>query len=156
MMGRKVRRNLPLMASGEIEYNKKTLDESDRAAKLRGKAREDSRRRARQCQVQPGDAVIVERNNRGKGDTRFHTKRFTVVEQNNGNLVLADDEGQILKRHVSQTRKVYEWRKPLRDNGILEERSSNEVDPLPNTRPIREKRVPGYLGNYIRRLETIL
>lgn len=147
MMGRKVRRNLPLVASGQMDYDKEDFDKRDRIAKLKSKEREDSRRGARKCQVGPGDTVIVERNNRGKGDTRFHTKRYTVMEQHNGNLVLIDDEGQLLKRHVSQTRKVYEWRKEDED---VSKTKTTEIDVRADLRPVRERRAPGYLENYVR------
>lgn len=153
-MGRKVRWGLPLLSSGKVEHDKEALNERDREAKLKAKEREDNRRGARKCQIQPGDTVIIERHTRVKGDTRFDPKRFTVLEQNNGSLVLTDDEGQLLKRHVSQTKKVFEWREVSEDNDtdVSMEQHHGQL----KSRPLREKKVPGYLHNYVREVKDNL
>lgn len=121
------------------------IDQRDKAAKLDGKIREDARRGANECQVQPGDCVIVERQFRAKGDSRFDPKKFTVIEQSKGNLILSDDDGQILKRHVSQTKKVHDWRAPVTT-------TSSEVRE-PQIRESRNRRAPSYLQDYIRLVE---
>ncbi|XP_055588782.1 uncharacterized protein K02A2.6-like [Uranotaenia lowii] len=143
MMGRKIRRRLPLLNYQRANYRKETLDERDREAKLSGKEREDARREARECRVKPGDTVIIERSNKLKGETRFDPQRYVVLEEANGNLTLSND-GAILKRHVTQTKKVGEWRKDeeketmIRDRGTVEER------------PVRQRTSPLYLKDFVR------
>lgn len=151
MMGRKIRRGLPLLSSGKVDHDEEIFNERDREAKIKAKEREDRRRGARKCQTQPGDTVIVERHARVKGDTRFDPKRFTVLEQNNGSLVLTDDEGQLLKRHVSQTKKVYKWRETPEYNDTDSSMGQSSVQPT--SRPVRERRAPAYLHNYVRVVE---
>ncbi|XP_062715403.1 uncharacterized protein K02A2.6-like [Aedes albopictus] len=146
MMGRKIRRRLPLLAAGNSNHEMDLVDARDRQAKLRAKEYEDARRGARECRVKPGDVVITERTTRTKGDTRFDPTRFTVTEEDNGNLVLCDDAGKTMRRHVTQTqtRKVKEWRTrepavDYKDQGETTRRSSN-----------RDRKSPAYLNNYIR------
>lgn len=138
-LGRKIKRRLPLLSHKKADFDDNALDIRDKESKPRGKYYEDVRRGARKCNVKPGDTVIVERLNRSKGETRFAPQKFTVLEENNGNLVLNNDEGQILKRHVTQTKRVSNWRDETLD------------DPVPeNTeRPSRDKRAPAYLKNYV-------
>ncbi|KXJ68142.1 hypothetical protein RP20_CCG005502 [Aedes albopictus] len=90
MTGRKIKRGLPLLNYGNAGHDEEFLDERDRTAKLQSKEREDSRRGAKPSRVKPGDTVIIERPSRGKGDSRFDPKRFTVLQENNGSLVLSD------------------------------------------------------------------
>ncbi|XP_055630284.1 uncharacterized protein K02A2.6-like isoform X1 [Toxorhynchites rutilus septentrionalis] len=105
MTGRKIKRRLPLLRHESSNIDDELLQQRDRDAKLLAKQREDARRGARPCRIQPGDDVIVERSSRAKGETRFSPTRFTVVEEQNGSLTLTNDAGQIRRRHVSQTRK---------------------------------------------------
>ncbi|XP_062716817.1 uncharacterized protein K02A2.6-like [Aedes albopictus] len=142
-LGRRIKRQLPLLLHKKADFDDDALNRRDMESKLRGKQREDTRRGARKCNVQPGDTVIVERSSRNKGDTRFAHQKYTVLEENNGSLTLSNDEGQVLKRHVTHTRKVSDWR----------EEASND-DPIceSSKRPTREKKAPAYLQNYVQHL----
>lgn len=142
-LGRKIKRHLPLLLHKKADFNDDALNLKDEEAKLRGKEREDARRGARECSVKPGDTVIVERSSRSKGETRFAPQKYTVLQENNGNLVLSNDEGQTLKRHVTQTKKVSNWREEIPKTDQAGETSK---------RPTREKRAPAYLQNYVQHL----
>ncbi|XP_055543287.1 uncharacterized protein LOC129728846 [Wyeomyia smithii] len=147
MKGRKVRRGLPLLKYRKSVIDEQLIDTRDREGKLEGKVREDRRRGAKPSAIGPGDTVIVERyQSKGKGESRFGTKKFTVLKEDNGNLLLTDEEGHITKRHVSQTRKVGQWR----DN------SGSKVDmPIEDNSSNRSKRVPKvpkYLSDYVQTL----
>ncbi|XP_055523011.1 uncharacterized protein K02A2.6-like [Wyeomyia smithii] len=150
LTGRKIRRGLPLLNYSKSEHDEKLLDARDREAKLLSKKREDIRRRAKESKVIPGDTVIVERSSRGEGDSRFGTKRFTVMREHNGSLVLCDADGQQLKRHVSQTKKVRLWRSTTPTK--VPEESSFPGNPADSgasyERPKRERRLPSYLSEY--------
>lgn len=80
-------------------------------------------------------------------------KRYVVSEERNGSLVLCGLDGQQLRRHVSQTKKVQEWRvqKPANKQ---ESKPASNPDVLPDDdrcqRPTRERRAPSYLSEYLR------
>lgn len=172
MLGRKIKRGLPLLQHEKASYDEKLLESTDRQSKLLGKSREDARRGAKPCRVKPGHTVIVERHNRAKGETRFLPKKYTVVHEKNGSLVLDDGDGVVLKRHVSQTKRVHQWRddssahetetsKFANDTGV--DKTNKPVDetangtigkPTDSTRiPVRDARnrkVPNYLNDYVR------
>lgn len=127
-------------------------------SKVQGKKREDLRRKARECRVKPGDHVIIERQTRGKGESRFHPRKYTVDEENNGMLVLSDESGQIIKRHVSQTRKVFDWRET---NSHKNDKSTYLPTSNPETqgdgqvirRSDRNRRSPVHLKHYFHAVE---
>lgn len=154
LTGRKIKRGLPLLKYGKSIHDDQLLDSRDREAKLLSKKREDARRGAKVSKVKQGDTVIVERPSRGKGDSRFSTKRFTVMQEHNGNLVLCDTEGRQIKRHVSQTKKVQKWRKMVSPKASGESSNpacSTSDDSREQIR--RERRPPPYLSEYARAVE---
>lgn len=152
MLGRKVRRGLPLLKRVNVHHDEELLNKRDREAKLRGKKTEDSRRSARKCRVKPGDVVIVERQMRAKGDSRFDSKRYTVIEETNGSLLLVDEDGSTLKRHVTQTKKVHEWTKN-RKRSLEGGNTDYAMTSSSSERPKRETKKPSYLGDYVRMVE---
>lgn len=163
MNGRKIRRGLPLLDS-TVARNDELIEERDQRAKQMAKHREDNRRGARECRVMPGDTVVVERQNRAKGDSRFDPTRYTVHKQSNGNLVLSDEKGKLLKRHVSLTRKVKVWRDPKSGSrlpGPMPQEPTVQLQPSETleeqadvqTRSKRATKVPAYLQDYVRLIE---
>lgn len=149
MSGRRIRRGLPLMNPGKADINEQLLNERDAEAKLHSKAIADVRRGARPCKVSPGDIVILERQSKAKGDTRFDERRHTVVQENNGSLLLSDVNGQLLRRHVTQTKKVHEWRNPDSDSKSekdMKQTKAAETSP----RDSRKRKAPTYLSDYVR------
>lgn len=151
MLGRKIKRRLPLLVHQKSQYDDQLLDERDRLAKIKAKDREDARRGARACRVKPGDIVIVERQSKGKAMSRFDPRKYTVTEENNGNLVLCSQDGQFLKRHVTQTRKVNQWRD---DDNPAPSNDPEDAGERIKPRPVRERKAPAYLGSYVQRVET--
>lgn len=168
MMRRKIRRGLPLICPGKATFDDDELEERDRESKLQGKEREDARRGARKCSVQSGDKVVIERQVRAKAESRFDPHKYTVVQEENGMLLLTDEAGQTLRRHVSQTKKVYDWREPDKPNNPKNdagEKAESRAGPIPVRdevehlkpevvqRPTRERRAPSYLKNYVNTTE---
>lgn len=155
MLGRKIKRRLPLLYHEKADYDEELLNQRDKLEKLKAKEREDSRRGARPCRVGPGDMVIIERLTRAKGDSRFGTQKYTVIKQDNGNLVLQNEQGHTVKRHVTQTKKVGHWRAPdeCSKDDTPDSRISNELPTEPTAeRPRREKNPPSYLRDYVQML----
>lgn len=150
MTGRKIKRGLPLLDFHKVNIDEELLSKRDREAKLAGKHLEDKRRGARSSKMKPGDAVIVERTTRGKGESRFSPRRYTITENNNGSLTLYDQGGHKLKRHITQTKKVFRWR--------TEQRSANADESPVHSKPAvaaqtRERKSPAYLKDYVQPIE---
>ncbi|XP_062557038.1 uncharacterized protein K02A2.6-like [Armigeres subalbatus] len=164
MSARKIKRGLPLLERGKVSFDEKLFESNDRQSKLLGKTREDARRGAKSCRIKPGDTIIIERHNRAKGETRFHPKRYIVQEERNGSLIVSDENGQVLKRHVSQTRKVHPWRTGCvaqNDTGMetpvtkikVDKTASSDSSVSKNpTRDSRKRKTPNYLNDYVRSL----
>lgn len=171
MLGRKVKRGLPLLQHAKATFDEQQLEKTDRESKLASKVREDARRGARKCGVKPGDLVIIERHTRAKGESRFGPKQYTVIQERNGSLVLNDEDGQVLKRHVSQTKKVSRWRDS--NNPMKPVRSATSADIPPSipqrqttstptataetadtTRTVRKRKALSHLQDYVRSLDT--
>lgn len=131
-----------------MNHDEDLLNKRDRESKLQAKQREDLRRSARVCRIKPGDVVIVERVSRSKGEARFGEKRYTVMEEEHGNLLLVYEEGGTLKRHVSQTKKVCEWVENRQNTPEDHEASEGKPSMAP-VRPIRTKNAPSYLRDFI-------
>lgn len=152
MLGRKIQRGLPLLSRGKAHINEQLLNERDAKAKLCSKFHEDKRRNAKPCNVQPGDTVIVERHLKSKGDTRFNTERYTVVQEDNGSLLLKDEHGNLLRRHVTQTKRVRAWRNV--EATVTETENHREPQNENNIgRTTRKRRAPGHLADYVRMAE---
>ncbi|XP_055527458.1 uncharacterized protein LOC129720073 [Wyeomyia smithii] len=162
LMGRKIRRRLPLLVGGSTDHDADLLNARDRRAKLLAKEYEYNRRGAKECRVKPGDVVIAERTARAKGDARFDPKKFTIMEEDNGNLVMCDDAGKIFRRHVSQTRKVKKWRNgeslPKADDAVDSNNSEGDTSgDAKLRRSVRDRKPPAHLAEYERicGLETL-
>lgn len=153
MVGRKIKRRLPLLRYGKANFDEEMLNQRDKAEKLKAKEREDARRGARACRVSPGDTVIVERLTRSKGESRFAPERYTVIQENNGSLVLQNDQGQTLKRHVTQTKKVGQWREREPNRTDNSNQHTTDQPAGKSDRPRRTKVLPTYLNDYVQSLQ---
>lgn len=144
MYGRRIRRGLPLINRGRVDIDDLLLDTRDAESKLYFKAYADERRGAKLCKVHPGDEVILERQSKAKGDARFDKKRYTVIEEQNGNLLLSDEDDHHVRRHVTQVKKVHNWRNS---------ETGEESEEATGNRPTRAKKTPGYLSDYVRQVD---
>ena len=70
------------------------------------------------------------------------------MEENNGNLTLSDGNGHVMKRHVTQTKKISEWRKEK--SPAAEDRNTH---PMTERKP-RERKAPAYLQDYVQLVTT--
>lgn len=153
MLGRNIKRRLPLLHRRKANYDEDVLNYRDKTEKLKAKQREDVRRGARTCRVAPGDTVIIERLARTKGESRFDPQKYTVIREDNGSLVLHNDKGQTLKRHVTQTKKVGPWRM----SNKLSCGGQVQTDNPPNDssgRPRRTITLPTRYKDYVQILES--
>ncbi|XP_055543055.1 uncharacterized protein K02A2.6-like [Wyeomyia smithii] len=154
MLGRRVKRSLPLLRHRKASFDEDILEKSDRESKLSSKLREDARRGARKCKVKPEDMVIIERHTRAKGDSRFNPIHYKVMDEKNGNLTLNDDDGHVLKRHVSQTRKISVWRSSSKSEDTGQPRQTftepikitDMTETATTSRALRKRKAPSYMN----------
>lgn len=82
-----------------------------------------------------------------------------MPEEKNGSLLLTDDDGKSLRRHVSQTKKVHKWRSPVIKSFTNEGVSSREnlVDQQGEVslhkRSSRDRKPPSYFKDYVRSVQ---
>lgn len=135
MFGRTIRSKMPSV--GDIETAPVNTDYSDRdyILKQKQKEREDSRRGAKEVQIQPGDTVLVKNLLPGKSTlywviqvtvsyikknksnidlitgnkltTTFNPTKFTVVDRSGGRVTVSDQEnGKTYERNVAHLKRV--------------------------------------------------
>lgn len=108
MFGRRLRRSLPIHGSVKVAINDAEIRDTDWANKLKAKDREDKRRGARESRIQVGDMVVVERDNRKKGETKFRHEDWKVTSRRDGDLTMMNDDGVELRRAITKVRMVPE------------------------------------------------
>lgn len=166
LMGRKIRRSLPLVGDGSINKNEEELRQRDESEKQKSKVREDERRRAKEPKIAVGDIVVTLRSMKAKGDTNFDPKLYKVIERRGGNFTMLARDGKILKRHVTLLKR---W------NVVNEESTSqtaneptSELDRdcqdqasglarevcQPEQRPVRERAKPKKFSDYVMRVDA--
>ncbi|XP_055633497.1 uncharacterized protein LOC129773863 [Toxorhynchites rutilus septentrionalis] len=144
MCGRRIRRGLPLINRGKVDIDERLLDSRDAEATIfQGSSGLPS---AKPCEIHPGDEVILERRTKAKGDTRFDKKRYTVIQEDNGNLILSDADGCQVRHHVTQAKKVHFWR---------DSNSKRPQEVAAAHRPSRDRRAPGHLTEYVHQTEDL-
>lgn len=116
MFGRHLRRGLPLMKPAGVLIDSASLRETDWAAKMKGKAQQDKRRHAREMSIEVGDSVVLERQAKKKGETRYDPRPLTVESAADGDLVLRDSSGVMVRRDVTKVKKVPEQQPGSDDN----------------------------------------
>lgn len=171
LMGRKIRRSLPLIGDGSIDKNEQELRQRDESEKEKSKVREDKRRRAREPTIVIGDTVVTLRSVKAKGDTNFDPTLYKVIGRRGGNFTMKSVEGKILKRHVTQLKK---WN--VRDEAGLDRTISGRQQDSPKQahdetqpesdepqrdgndlqreeRPVRQRVKPKKLADYVMKLD---
>lgn len=106
LFGRNIRDKIPSIE----EIINTDIDEeardNDVINKQKGKEKEDMARRAKQCDIQPGDKVItLNMTTSNKLESRFINEEFEVIERK-GNEVTIRSNGKTFKRHVSHVKKI--------------------------------------------------
>jgi hypothetical protein len=100
----KARTKLP-EAHGRNQDQTETHFEKDACYKK--KMVNNANRRAKECDIRPGDTVVIERDVRNKYDSFFGTEQFKVRNRFGGMLILEDRNGKIKRRYVNKARKLF-------------------------------------------------
>lgn len=107
MLGRKVRRDLPLVGSTVSKHKAQDVRRRDGEQKHKSKVAEDKRRGAKVTKIEVGDKVVRRRMLRAKGDSRFDPEQWTVTAKFRGDLELEAQDGRKSKRNVTLVKKVH-------------------------------------------------
>lgn len=155
MFGRRLRRALPSYRATMVERDDQEIRRTDWRRKMKMKEYADKRRGAQESRVHAGDKVVVEREHRRKGETRFRPDEWTVVEQRKGDLTLEDGNGVKLRRAVTKTKRLPEKTDVQNGEGETQigiqlgdnvsEAKESDKDPGNSSRPRRMTKIPGRL-----------
>jgi hypothetical protein len=166
MFQREPNTRLPEIQSKKTEIKiDEMVRQKDERAKSRSKEYSDTRNNASRQELGIGDKVLLENENQTKLTSKYLPEPF-VIEKKKGNMVTATNETKTITRNMSQFKKVnsdlqpaqsYNWshedqnidspETSVTDNGITQNRTS--------PRPVRNRREPGYLKDYVRKVKII-
>lgn len=106
LFGRNIRDKIPSIDDLITTNIDEEAKDKDVINKQKGKEREDRSRKAKQCDIQPGDKVVtLNMTTSNKLESRFMNEEFEVTERN-GNEVTIKSNGKTFKRHISHVKKV--------------------------------------------------
>ena len=107
MFRRTLRTKLP-----ELEISENVFDEEareqDAYAKHRNKMYVDEKRGAVECDLEPGDSVLVKKSVREKMDTPYHSEPYQLLQKNGNSCVVKSPDGVCYKRNSEFVKKYQE------------------------------------------------
>jgi RNase H-like domain found in reverse transcriptase/Reverse transcriptase (RNA-dependent DNA polymerase)/Integrase zinc binding domain len=106
MMGRHLRRGLPSMLPVHVRVDTEAMRERDSEEKAKKKEYEDARRHAKRPRIEVGDKVVLEREDKRKGESRFDEEELTVQETRRGDLTLVPACGKPIRRDITKVRRL--------------------------------------------------
>lgn len=155
MFNRKVRRGLPLMGTTTTTHADAAIRERDTSEKEEAKAREDERRGAKDIRIEVGDTVVIMRNARAKGDSRFDpTTRWEVTARNRGDLELQAPDGRVTKRNVTMVKRLVQPESPelpVVDEEVQVQQTAPDLQ-AETRRSTRLRKPPAHWDMYVRML----
>ena len=104
--GREVRCKLPKWC----EMQGTNLDVKDRDGKQKQKYKDsaDTKRRARESDIESGDKVLLQQQKQNKLTTPYETVPYDVVERHGTQVTIASPEGVRYRRNISQVKRFLE------------------------------------------------
>nr|CAH7744111.1 unnamed protein product [Callosobruchus chinensis] len=116
LFGRNIRDKIPSiddLVNTDIDEEAR---DNDMLNKQKGKEKEDRVRKAKPCDIQPGDKVLtLNTTTSNKLESRFLNEEFEVIGRK-GNEITIKSNGKIFKRHISHVKKIPS--KPNQDPNI--------------------------------------
>ena len=165
MFGRKLRVKIPSVCL-EKSKTKKEVEDRHKQQKLKGKQYFDTRKQAKEMDLNPGDLVLLRQQRENKLSTNFGGIPHKVIEKKGNSIQVESPEGVEKRRNVEQVKKmIFEEKcgkqKYWRENVDLEQQEGEDLEiELENSeqavsvdipkvdRPRRERRAPSYLKDY--------
>ncbi|CAH2106056.1 unnamed protein product [Euphydryas editha] len=119
---RQFRDKIPMIADINRQLENPDVRDRDQQKKQLGKEYTDKKRRAKECEIQPGDKVYLKNINKdNKLSLNYDPTPHTVEKNTGGDIEVRNDQtGQVLRRNIVHLKKVEgQWR--ILDNNKDEE-----------------------------------
>ncbi|XP_049886595.1 uncharacterized protein K02A2.6-like [Pectinophora gossypiella] len=105
---RKFRDKIPMVSDMEQNEGNSELKDRDQEKKEKGRMYTDRKRKATDCDLEPGDKVYIKNiNKNNKLSLNYDTTTHTVEKRNGGDVEVCNDEtGQVYRRNVVHLKRV--------------------------------------------------
>ena len=147
LLGRMRRCRVPVVGKTTVITNEEKLRERDANEKRQAQNRENTKRKARETTLKPGDTVLLKRHAKAKDQTSFEPTKFKIISGEAGDFTITASDGRTYKRNLTQLKKV----NPDSDQSIINQNRGKQTDsdtsPSPPTK--RNRRPPAHLSNYV-------
>ena len=134
---------------------------NDDRSKSHTKCYEDNKLHTRKRNIHVGDKVLLQNESPSKSTTKYKPIPYQVTDVK-GPMITAENSKHQVTRNSSYMKKVTSTLKPFREDNVehddeIEDQINDQmnfdqkVDSGQNTpiRPVRERRTPAYLGDYV-------
>lgn len=108
MFRRKLRTKLPQVENLQENVFDEEMRDKDVYSKYRNKLYVDEKRGAVDCDLEPGDSVLLKKAVKDKMDTPYHAEPYTLVQKTGNSCVVESPEGVTLKRNSEFVKKYQE------------------------------------------------
>nr|XP_034321902.1 uncharacterized protein K02A2.6-like [Crassostrea gigas] len=108
MFRRKLRTKLPQVENLQENVFDEEMRGKDVYSKYRNKLYVDEKRGAVDCDLEPGDSVLLKKAVKDKMDTPYHAEPYTLVQKTGNSCVVESPEGVTLKRNSEFVKKYQE------------------------------------------------
>ncbi len=105
LYGRKIRTKLPDI---EVYRPDEEVRDHDQLQKVKGKLYADTKRRAQESELTPGDLVLLRQEKKNKLSTPFEHQPYEVVTKNGNSVVIESPAGVRYKRNITHVKKYHE------------------------------------------------
>lgn len=137
LFNRRIKDKIPCLEDINIETLDEEVYDQDLVQKDKGKRREDSKRRANEKEIKPGDKVVVKNIFfPHKLTANFSNIEYNVLHRNGNELTLFGD-GKTIKRNVAHVKRIPDT-SPTVDLPEAPPDPSTSSSTLPSTQPTSE------------------
>eukprot|EP00794_Sanderia_malayensis_P010466 gene10466-11563_t len=130
------------------------MRERDGEQKRRIKEYADTRRKAAESTIKPGETVLVKQPKTSKLSTPYNPKAM-VVDEVGGSMVTASNDEKTITRNSSHFKAISSETVPVTAvddvHEMLDHRNEDAEDTLSSetTRPVRSRKPPGWLKDFV-------
>ena len=108
LFGRKIRTKLPDL---QIYVPDEDVRDRDLEKKEKSRVYTDTKRRAQEYDLRPGDPVLVRQERQNKMSTNFEADPYKVISKQGNSVVIQSPAGVKYKRNITQVKKFHETEK---------------------------------------------
>ncbi|XP_055910906.1 uncharacterized protein LOC129945270 [Eupeodes corollae] len=152
MYGRTIRSKIPSVNDLEAAPPNTDFANRDTIQKRKGKESEDSKRHAKESEIEVGDTVLAKRTEPLRTlDTPFQPNEFTVLNRTGPKVTIEDKaSGSLFDRNVAHVKKVLPLSTPVAESLDMSEdnNADGSFQEMTVEKPRRFKRVPGCYDDF--------